>query len=132
MIGLDSNVVLRYITQDDLEQAELAGPLIEGLTPEEPGYLSLVALVEIVWVLKRNYRMSRLQIGDIVTGLLNSSDLVFQDRRAAHFALRVYRDTTADFGDALIADSAHQAGCVDTVTFDRAAAAHCGMRLLSR
>ncbi len=130
MIGLDSNVLVRYLTQDDELQSKIATRVVDSFTAESPGYLPLVALAETVWVLKRGYRVSRSRIADIVDMLLNSSDLIIEDRPAVHFALRIYRATAADFGDALIAFSAERAGCVETVSFDKAAAEHCGMRLL--
>ena len=59
MIGLDTNVLVRYIMQDDPKQAALANKLIEGLTAATPGYVSLVAIVELVWVLESAFHLTR-------------------------------------------------------------------------
>lgn len=65
MIGLDTNVLVRYITQDDSKQAALAGRLIEGLDKASPGYITLVTLVELGWVLESAYKFTRSQLVDV-------------------------------------------------------------------
>lgn len=130
MIGLDPNVLVRYVTQDDPAQAAATTALIEGLSETEPGYVSLVAVVELAWVLERSYRVPSDAVGATVRGLLNAREVVVQE---AEVVARALSRTTpgAGFADAVIAELGARAGCPHTVTFDRAAADLAGMRLLT-
>ena len=130
MIGLDTNVLVRYIMQDDAKQAALANRLIEGLTEASPGYVSLVAIVELVWVLESAFDLTRQQVTDALRKLLSVN--VFKVDRVAVVAsaLRSYVDGTADVADCLIERSSALAGCRCTMTFDRAAAKSGGMVLI--
>ena len=130
MTGLDTNVLVRYIMQDDAKQAALANKLIEGLTEAAPGYVSLVAIVELVWVLESAYDLTRRQITEALRNLLSVN--VFKVDRVAVVAaaLRAYADGTADVADCLIERSSALAGCRCTMTFDRAAAKTGGMVLI--
>jgi len=130
MIGLDSNVLLRHLVQDDPEQAKMAGEVLGELTDDEPGFVSLVALAEIAWVLRRGYRLPAPAVLDHLENLLGSRELEFEDAETVWTAVMKGRDG-ADFADALIADTAHLWGCDEVVTFDRRAAETLGMRLLS-
>ena len=130
MIGLDTNIIVRYIMQDDVAQAALAGTLIDSLTTDAPGFVSTVTLVEVVWVLKQSYGLSRKDIAEVIDGLLLSRQLVFQDKTAALQALAVYRSSKADYSDGLIARLGHAAGCTATYTFDKIAGQHAGMTML--
>jgi len=132
MIGIDTNVLVRYLAQDDRMQSRLASRFIDRLTPEAPGFISIVVLAETVWVLSRAYKASREQIAEVIERLLRSRDLMVESAETAYLALAAYQATRADFADALIAHGARLAGCTETVTFDRAAAANTGMRLLQR
>lgn len=131
MIGLDTNVLVRYLAQDDPDQSGAATHLIERFTDETPGFVSTVTLVETVWVLSRAYRMPRADITPILEGLLRSRELVVEQAEIHYAALGAYQSTPADYADAVIAQSGRRAGCVETVTFDRNAAAGAKMRLLS-
>ena len=130
MIGLDTNVLVRYIMQDDPKQTALANKLIEGLTEDSPGYISLVAIVEMVWVLESAYDLTRQQVTAALRNLLSVN--VFKIDRVAVVAsaLRTYAEGTADVADCLIERSAALAGCRCTMTFDRAAAKTGGMVLI--
>jgi predicted nucleic-acid-binding protein len=130
MIGLDTNVLVRYIMQDDAKQAALANKLIEGLTEASPGYISLVAIVELVWVLESAYDLTRQQVTSALRNLLSVN--VFKVDRVAVVAsaLRTYAEGTADVADCLIERSSALAGCRCTMTFDRAAAKTGGMVLI--
>jgi predicted nucleic-acid-binding protein len=130
MIGLDTNVLVRYIMQDDAKQAALANKLIEGLTEASPGYVSLIAIVELVWVLESAYGLTRQQVTSALRNLLSVN--VFKVDRVAVVAsaLRTYAEGTADFADCLIERSSALAGCRCTMTFDRAAAKTGGMVLI--
>ena len=132
MIGLDTNVLVRYFTEDDSTQARLAARLIENqLTSHAPGYVSCIVLVELVWVLLRSYQAPRATIVEIIEGLLSSPHIVIEHKSVARRALQVYRDSGGDFADSLIAQLNLDAGCESTITFDRAAAKLSGFRLLN-
>ena len=131
MIGLDTNVVIRFLAQDDEVQSPIATRFISRLSREKPGFVSSVVLAEIAWVLSRAYKASREDIARAVEGLLRSTELIIENTEAAYRALGIYQaSTSAEFADALIAQTAALAGARQTVTFDRSAAAALGMRLL--
>ena len=131
MIGIDTNVLVRYLAQDDDVQSLVASRVIDALTVEAQAHIPIVVLVETVWVLSRAYRSSRAQIAATIETLLRARELVVENAEIAYLALATYQATNADFADALIAHGARRAGCTETVTFDKAAAASTGMRLLS-
>lgn len=129
MIGLDTNVLVRYAAQDDASQSAAADTLIDSLTIESPGFVSTVALVEAVWVLRRLFEADPESISRFVNHLLAASQLVVEHSEAVRNAI----DSTAgspEFNDALLAQLATALGCDYTVTFDRRAAKLPGMRLL--
>ncbi len=131
MIGLDTNVVVRFLAQDDEVQSPIATRFMAKLTRERPGFISAVVLAEMTWVLSRAYKASREDIAKAVEGLLRSAELIVENAEAAYRALGAYQaSTTAEFADALIAQTASLAGANETVTFDRDAAAALGMKLL--
>lgn len=129
MIGLDTNVLVRYIAQDEPVQTALATKLIERFTAEAPGFISTVALVETVWVLARAYKTTKPQILQIIEGLLRARELVIEDAETHYLALAQFAATPVDYSDAVITQSGRRAGCEFTATFDRQAA-NGGMRLL--
>jgi predicted nucleic-acid-binding protein len=131
MTGLDSNVLIRFFVGDDPEQAGIATQLIYSLTKENPGWVSHPVLVEVVWTLRRIYRMERNEIAAILDRLLASREMAIERRELVFEALDGYRTTRADFADCLIAASARAAGCGRVVTFDRVAARDAGMELLT-
>ena len=123
MIGLDTNVLVRYIVQDDPGQGEAAGRLIDGrCTASSPGYVSVTVLVELVWVLAGAYRYERRVVATVIRQLLRTIELMVEDRDAAWSALREFEAGAADFADCLIARRNRARGCTQTYTFDRAAA----------
>jgi predicted nucleic-acid-binding protein len=131
VIGLDTNVVVRFLTQDDQVQSPIANRLISRLSREQPGFISSVVLAEITWVLSRAYKASREDIALAVEGLLRSAELIVENADAAYRALGIYQSSkSADFADALIVETASLAGAAETVTFDQKAAASMAMRLL--
>lgn len=131
MIGLDTNVVVRFLAQDDEVQSPIATRFISRLSRESPGFVSAVVLAEITWVLSRAYKASREDIAKAVEGLLRSAELIVENPDAAYRALSVYQASkSAEYADALIAQTASLAGANETVTFDQSAASSLGMRLL--
>jgi predicted nucleic-acid-binding protein len=131
VIGLDTNIIVRYLAQDDARQATVATRLIEGsLSAEARGFISIVTLAEVVWVMASNYRATRVAVADIVEGLLTAPQLMLEKADVIWRALRSYRSSKADFSDAVIVELGRDAGCSKTVTFDRNAAAHPGFEAL--
>jgi predicted nucleic-acid-binding protein len=131
MIGLDTNVLVRYIMQDDTKQSPLANRLIESLTPQSPGFVPLVSVIELGWVLSSAYELDRNQLVDAFEGLLRTKELVVERAEIVWKALRVLQATNGDFADCLISCSAAAAGCQKTMTFDRGAAKSSGMTLIA-
>jgi predicted nucleic-acid-binding protein len=131
VIGLDSNVLVRYVAQDEPRQAARATRLLESeLTVEMPGFVSLVALAETTWVLESIYRADRPTLVRVVRGLLSASNIRVQDSEAVALAADDVESKTADFADALVARVARAHGCEHTVTFDRRAARQRGFQAL--
>jgi predicted nucleic-acid-binding protein len=131
LIGLDTNILIRYFVKDDPDQTRLAVKLVHGLSPEEPGWVGLGTLLELVWALTRIYRVQREQLVQIVDTVLASKDIVVEQRETVRDALRIYRTRNTEFADCLIASSAKGAGCSRTMTFDRKAARDAGMELVA-
>jgi len=131
MIGLDTNVLVRYIMQDDARQASLATRLIESLSAESPGFVPLVSVVELGWVLSSAYELGRNQLVAAIEGLLRTKELVVERAEIVWKALRLVQGTNADLADCLISCSAAAAGCPKTMTLDRGAAKSGGMTLIA-
>lgn len=132
MIGLDTNVVVRYLAQDDPRQSAAATRFIEkSLSADTPGYIALIVLAEIVWVLVSNYKADRRKIIDVVEGLLTTQQLQLESPDLVWRAVRRYSSSKVDFSDALVVESSQAAGCTKTLTFDRAATTTSGFELLT-
>ena len=130
MIGLDTNVLVRYLAQDDPDQAARATRVVEQeLTGDIPGFVGLVALVETVWVLQRLYRASAEEIRETVNDLLGSRSIVVENRDVVASALTISEKNSCGFADAIIAASALNAGCDKIMSFDRGAV-RAGMTLV--
>lgn len=130
MIGLDTNVLVRYIMQDDSEQSPKATKLVESLTVNTPGFVPLVCVVESVSVLSSSYHLTRAQIIQALEALLRTKEVVVERADLVLKALRVFKAGTADFADCLIERTAASAGCRATMTFDVGAAKIAGMELI--
>jgi predicted nucleic-acid-binding protein len=130
MIGLDTNVLVRFFQQDDPAQSARANALMSSLSPERPGFVSLIALVELVWVLVRKYEVDRATISMLIENMLRSRELVIEQAAVVRSALGQFRQSKAGFSDCLIEQIGAAAGCDYTVTFDQSAAKTAKMRLL--
>lgn len=128
MIGLDTNIVVRYLVQDDPEQSTAASELIDELTETAPGFISLVTVVELYWVLRRAYKVSAGRCNELVEGLLDAREIRVDQDPVVRAALGDAPDV--DFADAVIAALGRAAGCDRTVTFDKRAARGGAMQLL--
>jgi len=123
MIGLDTNVLVRYLTQDDPIQSPKAADLIErALTESEPGYISIVAMVETTWVLERTYEFSATDIAVAIERMLQAPVLTVESEQEVFTAMIAMKERRASFSDALIGALGARAGCSTTVTFNRRAA----------
>ncbi len=130
MIGIDTNVLVRYIMQDDPRQSPLATRLIESLSSESPGFITLISTVELAWVLASCYDLKREQIAQALELLLRTKEFIVDRAHEVQRALHVFRVGSGDFADCLIERIAASAGCQKTMTFDIAAAKSAGMTLI--
>lgn len=122
MIGLDTNVLVRYLAQDDAVQSRRATEIIESqLTEEHPGFISVVTIVETVWVLERVYGLSNLEIAVAVERILQADTLRVQDEQEVFSAMVAVKTGAGDFPGALIGALGASAGCKVTLTFDKKA-----------
>lgn len=131
MIGLDTNVLVRYIMQDDAKQSAKATKLIESLDSDRPGYITLVSIIELYWVLTSCYDLTGEQVAQALEGILRTKQLLVERADQVMRALRVFGGGKADFADCLIERSASGAGCTQTMTFDTGASKHAGMTLVA-
>ncbi len=123
MIGLDTNVLVRLLVADDPAQTRRAKRFVERhCTPEEPGFINIVVLVELVWVLASAYAYRPAQIADELERLIAGSDRVTEHHDEVRASLADYRSGRGDFVDILIGHINRAHGCEATATFDRKAA----------
>lgn len=130
MIGLDTNVLVRYIMQDDPKQSPKATRLIESLDSESPGFITVVSVVELYWVLTSCYGLGGHDVKQAFEALLRAKQIVVDRADQVLRALRVFDEGKADFADCLIERIASAAGCDETLTFDAVAAKYAGMSLV--
>ncbi len=124
-------MLVRYLAQDDPSQSARASRLIEReLTEKQPGFISIVVLIELWWVLKRLYRATSAELKSTAEDLLATRQFVLEQRGAVIRALKRLDAGTADIADTLIVELAQAAGCERVVTFDKGAVKS-GMKLLS-
>ncbi len=122
MIGLDTNILVRHLTQDDPVQSPKATEIIERrLTRNNPGFVSVVAMVETVWVLDSGYRFAGHEIAEAVERTLQVDYLIVEDEQEVFTAMVTLKEGRGSFADALIAALGARAGCVRTLTFDHKA-----------
>ena len=130
MIGLDTNILVRYLAQDDPKQSKRASTIIEGeISRYQPGFISSVVLVEVCWVLGRLYTMKKEDVMRVVRELLNSEDLQIEHRDETLKAHQLAVAQGLDFSDALLGMIHLSKGCEYTLTFDKRAAKSAMFRL---
>lgn len=129
LVGIDTTVVLRAVLEDDPVQTPLAQALLSSLTPERPGFLTQVTLVETYWVLSRSMKLPRAKCLAVIRGLAEADVIEFDDGEGVVRALARAEDG-ADFADGLIQGAMELFGTTEIVTFDRAASERMGWRLL--
>lgn len=120
MIALDTNVIVRYLVNDDAEQAEAAQALLEGLTADRQGFVCREVAIEVVWVLERFYQFTRARIADVLVELIATDSLVVEAADDIARAAIVYRDQGGvGFADLMILLAAARSGALPLYTFDR-------------
>jgi len=130
MIGIDTNILVRYFAQDDKNQSPKATDLIESLSKENKGFISAVSIVELVWVTQAAYDLSKDKTIEMLGLLFRVDIFLIENSDALNKALRLYEKSTADFSDCLIEVASIEAGCIKIFTFDKKAAKSLGMTLL--
>ena len=124
MIGLDTNVLVRYLVQDEPKQSAVATRIFESdLHRSNKGHVCPVVLCEVVWVLARAYKQKKAKLSEVIRTLLLAEFIEIEHRDAVWKALRDFESGQADFSDYLIARINQACGASITLTFDRAAAA---------
>jgi predicted nucleic-acid-binding protein len=122
MIGLDSNILLRHVVQDDAIQSRKASDFIERqLTPDDQGFVSMVAMAELAWVLERTYGLRDAEIAAAVEIFLHTESIVVEAEKEVFAAMTALKEGRGSFADGLIAAIGERMGCTHTVTFDRKA-----------
>lgn len=122
MIGIDTNVLVRYLAQDDPVQSAMATELIEQrLNARNPGFISVVAMTEMAWVLARSYRLEGKEVAAAIERVLQADGLVVENEQAVFTSMIALKEGRGSFADALIGALGAAAGCSCTVTFDRKA-----------
>lgn len=117
MIGLDTNIVVRYLTRDHELQWQ---KVVEVIEQSDFCFIFNVVLCEIVWVLKgKSYKHSQTEIMQVFELMLQSPKFKFETRSTIYQAIALTKKGTADFADYLIAVVNHENGCMHTFTFDR-------------
>lgn len=131
-VGIDVNILLRAILDDDQRQSAEARAFLNGLGVHATGRVAAPTLLELFWVLERSYRVDRNDLAEVIATVLTLRHVEVEDYGAASLALDLYRDSNADFADAFVANLNLQNGCDKTVTFDQRAARRIpGMELLA-
>lgn len=122
MIGLDTNVLVRYILDDDPVWSPIATDFIDTkLSPQRPGYINPITLVELVWTIRRLPQFDREKLAFLIENLLLADTIVVGEAAAVSRALAAYKSGSAGFADYLIAELNEAAGASSTVTIDRQA-----------
>ena len=131
MIGIDTNVLVRYLAQDDPLQARKVDHLMaEAMDEGTRLHIDDIVLCETAWVLRAAYRMNKTTIVDTLDKIMSTALFSFADRELLRSALAEYRDGSGDFADYVIGRRNARAGCEQTVTFDRPLGGSGGFRLL--
>lgn len=128
MIGLDTNVIVQYLMGDDARQSKQAQALINSLSVSNPGFVSLVVIVELFWVLSYVFQLSKSEVSARLSRIARMSEFKVEKAAVLFRTLHLCDTTNAEFVDSLIFSLAKQAGCSAIFTFDRKAAKALGMQ----
>ena len=130
MIALDTNVLVRFLTQDDDAQFQVATGLIEGCTRDAPGYVCREVMIELVWVLERAYKYSREEIAEALLSIVTASQLSVENAQDIASVVNLYRKEGYDFADLMIRQAAQRTENRILKTFDQKLAKLDGVELL--
>lgn len=122
MIGVDTNVLVRFVIDYDDDEFRKAAAFLASRTNEEQAFVSIIVLVEFICVLRSRYRYSQEQVCVVIEALMTSPALVFEEQPFLSMLIRGGNVKSGDLADHLIAFCAGRAGCSHTVTLDVAAA----------
>lgn len=133
MKGLDTNVIVRYLVQDDEEQWKIANQLLNSIVEaSDVCLINNIVLCELIWVLRSSYKLNRSVLINTLEKLLKTNVFVFENKAAAWWAVQQMKQGNADFSDYLIARLNQQQGCTETVTFDTKLQGIKGIQLLAK
>jgi predicted nucleic-acid-binding protein len=119
MIGLDTNILVRYLTQDDPDQSRKATNAIEkSLAAGYKFFISDIVMCELVWVLETAYGYDHGEIIPVLENILRTKQFLFENKDLLWKSLADYRHKKGDFADHLIGRAGQKAGCQETITFD--------------
>lgn len=119
MVALDTNVIVRYIAQDDPLQSEAATRVFEEvISDDNHGFITSIAMCETVWVLARAYKQPREKLVQVLTALLKADNLELEHRDLVWNAMEDFREGKADFSDYLLARIGKSRGASTTLSFD--------------
>lgn len=120
MIGVDTNVLVRYLAQDDAAQARRVDIFLSAAIEDGTRlHVDDIVLCEMVWVLGAAYRLRKVTIAEALDKVMSAAIFSFDDRELLRAALIDYREGKGDFSDYVIGRRNARAGCEHTVTFDR-------------
>ena len=117
MIALDTNVLVRYLVEDDVRQSALAARFIERAG--EPLFVPQIVLCELVWVLSFAYDVPRREIVSLLQQLRRAANIVIESADEVQRAIDAFSAQRGEFADYLIAERAMTSGCTAVATFDR-------------
>ncbi|WP_062268522.1 PIN domain-containing protein [Endozoicomonas arenosclerae] len=128
MIGLDANILLRFLTQDHKTHSRQASKLFRQLTPEYQGYISEPVILELYFTLQRGYKLEKADLIAILESLLATKELIIENSSDMQAALRLYKKVKPQLNDCLIAIKCQKAGCEEIFSFDKDAQKDLGMK----
>jgi predicted nucleic-acid-binding protein len=132
MIGLDTNILIRFLADDDAIQSPRARKIIERqMTKDDPGYVSLAAMLEMAWVLEKIYKLSNSELAEAIKRILQVRTLFVENEQEVYTAMVLLQTGQSSFADALIGALGQWADCDFTLTFDRKASRLDGFELVS-
>lgn len=132
MVGIDTNVLVRFIVRDDRQQAEAARAAIgRAMAANEPLAVSLLTILETEWVLRSRYRFDKEVVVRTFKMLLEAGDVLIEGEETLEQALYLFEDSSADFADCLMVARYQRMGCATMLTFDENAAKLAGCELLA-
>jgi predicted nucleic-acid-binding protein len=132
MIGVDINILVRYFTQDDREQAIVVEKIVDKYAGIANSiFINNIVICELIWVLERGYKYSKDNIGQVIKQILSTEEFAFENQELLWMALNQYIHNILDFSDALIGEINRLAGCAETLTFDNGATKANNFRLAS-